>query len=476
MFGKRRAEWARLAAAVGVTVLVCGSSLVVAADASSAVILYNSMQAGHLIEARSVFNEASFGLFSSTIDQINDPTRLADIQRDELTPVLGRPSSGGDGTPRILFTGLANRADVNSFQAGGIYGMENGNLAGYLAWQDFSSDSDVDFGSSFSSRNHSEASATELLLGWGQQGENSNWGVTGGYLSRDSSALSSSTSSAANQFETNYFTFSGAYQDHSREDFSWTVSGHVASGDMFSESVAASSSFFSRTIWDFDNFSWGGDVRLNWYQGGDHPSAVEFLGSYSSLSGDLSRPMIYMEQSGGNDYDETVTRDDFSAWNAMLGMRWQKQLADGVDFGVGFTWECYEIDADFAGDVTDTFYAPPEIGGFSTRSKVEGERQSIPTSVRARIGEKWTVVAGAEFWRNDYDRVDDNMFAVSPSATTEGRIQQSTVSTGTDYAMAFRYQHSDRATAELGFRSEYYVNSLHALNISIVTLLIGLSY
>ncbi|MDQ7007944.1 MAG: hypothetical protein Q9Q40_11995 [Acidobacteriota bacterium] len=445
-----------------------------AAEAGDVISRYRQLQASHLIEARSVVNEASFGLFSTTIDQINDPTRLADIQRDEPTPVLGRPGSGGDGTPRILFTGLANRAEVHAFQVGGIYGMESGNLAGYLAWRESNSDSRHDSGSSYFNGNQADASATELMLAWGQRGETSNWGVTGSYLSGDRGNTISDTSSVFwDQSEASRYAVSGAFQNHAREDFTWTVSGNVASGDMIDDGGWRNSLVFNRLRWDFDTFTWGGGVRLNWYQEGDHPGAFEVVGSYDSMTGDLNHPTIFM-RSNGVQYDETATRDDFSASNATLGLRWQKQLAGGVDFGAGFMWDSYEIDADFAGNVTDTAYTPAALGRFVTQASMEGDTLSIPTSVRAGIGEKWTVVVGAEFWRSEVDIKTYDLYPSVP--VSEDRLRSHRSDTGTDYAMALRYQHGESVTAELGFHSGSYVGARHTLQTSEVTFLVGVSY
>ncbi|MDQ7088609.1 MAG: hypothetical protein Q9Q13_12470 [Acidobacteriota bacterium] len=249
-----------------------------------------------------MFNEASFGLFSTTIDQINDPTRLADIQRDEPTPVLGRPGSGGDGTPRILFTGLANRAEVHAFQVGGIYGMESGNLAGYLAWRESNSDSRHDSGSSYFNGNQADASATELMLAWGQRGETSNWGVTGSYLSGDSSAYLRTSSVFCGPVRGELLRSSPVLikNQPGRLHLDRERKRRFRRHDRRRRLAPTSSGFFSRSRYGISTtFSWGGGVRLNWYQEGDHPGAFEVVGSYDSMTGDLNHPTIFMRSRAG---------------------------------------------------------------------------------------------------------------------------------------------------------------------------------
>ncbi len=475
MLGETKSKWCRLAAVLGVMALAGGASMVFAAEAGEAVNLLSVAQSSHIIQTRSVISESSFDLFRSTIDQINDPTRLADITRDEVTPTLGRPSSGGQGTPRILFTGLANRADVDTFQVGGIYARGNGNLAGYLAWEDWNRDNLFTSGS-FSSGQQNDASATELMLAWGQRGQTYNWGVKGTYLDRKSRGSNFGGSSLfSSQFNTSYVGVSGAIQNHAREDFTWTVGGNFATGDFSSGTRSVDGSFDSRRVWDFDGTTWGGNVRLNWYQGGERPSALEVTGSYSSTTGDLNNPMVFM-QSYTYEYEQNVTGDDLSSSSTQVGLRWQKEVGSGVDFAVGLAWENYDIDGDFAGDITDTSYTPSGIGRFRTWAKVEGDEQSIPTSVRARLGEKWTAVAGANFWRSDVTYRNRDMFAETPTFTSESGNRNEETYTGTDYALGLRYQHSDNLSAELGFRDASAFSSRHVIRSTDVTLMIGISF
>ncbi|NJN64138.1 MAG: hypothetical protein HC882_04170 [Acidobacteria bacterium] len=372
--------------------------------------------------------EGSFGLFYNSFDYAAmNPADLAFLTGDESTRYLGRPNEA-EGTPRVLYTNLANFGHVDTFQLGGFMGAGPGNLAGAIGYANSKFEEKDEPGDPVFT---TEEDGLQIFLSYGWKlGDSSALGFT--WNLADSSYEEGEEFDYGFKDEAMSNTFVGEYKQILGENMSFNIGGYISLRDQ-----EWSRDFFDYTDGyqaDIARTGYGVKGRLNWYRGN---TDVEFRAKIGLEDGELDNDEILRDGS----FVIRAIDDDFQSDYYMAAVRFLHRNGN-TDFagGLELSQSSEEIDVTFQEEGEGTFE-------FREEYEFDTFAWTIPLSVRHWFSPKFSVFMGARFsWVNDefeYRETDEGFLDDVDGQETDRTI--------TDYRIGCRYKASDFLAVQLLF-------------------------
>ncbi|MFN7967042.1 MAG: hypothetical protein U0V87_15275 [Acidobacteriota bacterium] len=416
------------------------ATVALATDASNVVSAISAAESADVLQGQSIMSQATSGLFEGTFDFSMRPEFVGQIQRDEATRSLSRPSSGGEGSPNILFTNLSSLNTVDTFSVGGVKHVGPGNLAlfgGYQNWKDWTMNNfDGDSASDESMRFWQ----IEALYGWKLGDGYLGFGLEHVRGNVDDASDNGSARSES-EFSGKYTKLDVGYAQNVGDHAGWSVGAWLSDSDILSEDRFRNSGFRENETYDLGGITVGlrGRYTFNLGDGDGEVSASVRRGTF-----DLDNPTTFSESIAKfGTINDKVNADDTKHTLYQIGWRYLNRLGEKVDFAYSVNYGYNKLETELKGRETS---AGDFVGNFRTFRENQFKDLSIPVGVRFQLTERLRAFAGAGFtyyWDEDTS-VD--------SFTDEGisRSHAEHNHTQTHYATGLRLDFNEHLSGEVG--------------------------
>lgn len=433
-----------LASVLGLTTGACATlfaSVALAADAEQLVSALNLADSADVLRGTSIMSQATSGLFEESIDFSFRPEFVGQIQRDEATRGLSRPSSGGDGTPSILYTNLTSLNTVDTFSIGGVKRVGVGNLAlrgGYLSQKDRAQSTPNPSRSLDSSRFWQVEALYGFKLGSGYLGmglEQTRGDVN--KLNEDEATFTDYSYSRKNR----KLKLGIGYSQPAGNKRGWSVGAWLSDIDVLDdERFNFRLRYSTRDLIDLSGrtIDIRGRYNISFGDADGEVSAGVRRGTFN-LDNPVTQAVV---DSAPFSYTERVSYDDTKRTTYDIGWRFLDRLGEKVDLACGVQYAYSKIDS----EVQSRINLNNELLNYRTAFSNDYSELIIPVAVRFQLNPMFRMFAGAGFTYYWDETTDDFDFQRQDTIRTSKEHSH----TATNYAAGLRMDFNEHLSGELG--------------------------